>query len=188
MFEHSRSNTEYTQSTFALTAIGMCNGSGPTTRVPRCLQSPDQLFWKCSAFILFYFICVASEFYLIWHFFIYFSFLHGKREGNEETRESRQWIHITTWTYSRDPSTLSCPIIYSMPQYYSPMIGIVKLFCCTVSGLIFFTINTRNTFPVLICLFPIRLKLQEFSLLKESILWKPIKTSGLVDFLFKSFH
>lgn len=160
MFEHSRSNTEYTQSSFALTAIRTCNGSGPTTRVPRCLQSPDQLFRKCSAFRLFYFICVASEFSLIWHFLMYFSFLRGKKEKEMKRQESQdsgfrlQRLH----TYSRDPSTLSCRIIYCTPQYYSPLVGIVELFCCTVSDLIFFTINTSNTFPVLICLFLIRLK------------------------------
>lgn len=83
MFEHSRSNTEHTQSSFALTVVRMCDGSSPTTWVPRFLQSPDQLFRKCSAFMLFYFICVASEFSLVWHFLIYFSFLHWKKKGKK---------------------------------------------------------------------------------------------------------
>lgn len=89
MFEHSRSNTEYTQSSFALTAVRMCDGSSPTTWVPRFLQSPDQLFRKCSAFMLFYFICVASEFSLVWHFLIYFSFLHWKKGKEMKRRESQ---------------------------------------------------------------------------------------------------
>lgn len=89
MFEPSRSNTEYTQSSFALTAVRMCDGSSPTTWVPRFLQSPDQLFRKCSAFMLFYFICVASEFSLVWHFLIYFSFLHWKKGKEMKRRESQ---------------------------------------------------------------------------------------------------
>lgn len=78
MFELPRSIMEHSQLICTDSRYNMRQFQ-PDHTSPTTSLNPWSTILKMLAFILFYFICIAPEFPLIWHFLIYFSFLHKKK-------------------------------------------------------------------------------------------------------------